>query len=115
MTNNQDWKIPTGLSAKGRKAAFAIRNFAKANGLSFTGGCKVFYSPAEWKARGEQYCTTSELIVVYEGADLGLATSMDRAYDFGSYDLQEKLIDVLAEIGLYTEEATGWYGGVYKS
>ena len=50
-----DWKIPAGLSAKARAAAKAIRKFAFDKGLDYSGG-PIFYSPKQWRERGESYC-----------------------------------------------------------
>jgi hypothetical protein len=110
---NQDWDIPTGLTANGRKAAFAIRNFAKAHGLVDSGGGKMFFTPKEWNARGQKYCGNSDLVVDYEGAAIQVATSLDAAFYSGSYALHNELYGVLNEIGVYMEEGTLWYSGVY--
>ena len=50
------WDVPTGLPQKGRVIAHAIRRIAKKNEWS-SGGQKVFWSPSEWKDKGERWCS----------------------------------------------------------
>jgi len=103
--------MPVGLSAKGKtayKTIMAVLN-DKCDGNVDTGGCKTFYSPAEWKARGEEYCTKAELIVVYDG---GVVPCFFNS-DYECYQCIELMDNELEKAGLYFEPATGWYGGVY--
>jgi hypothetical protein len=66
---SKDFEIPEGLSKLGRNAAETIvktarhRMGADASG----GGCRAFYTPEEWKERGESYGLTAKLIVVHDG------------------------------------------------
>ena len=95
-----------------RKIAQAIIKVAKeifgddASG----GGCRAFYTPKEWKERGEKYGQDSKLIVVYDGGDL---------YPLFSYmsecrEAQRKVDQALEELGYYHEPCTGWYSAVYE-
>jgi hypothetical protein len=106
---SDDWAVPTGLSAGARKAAFIIRRFAAANLLTHTGGCKIFYTPAEWEAKGGWW--GSELVVVHEGADIGRAFS----YDSECYSLIEDLVTVLNEsdTDLYSEQVNSCVNVLY--
>tara|TARA_Y100000034_G_scaffold59657_1_gene72535 strand:+ start:12854 stop:13213 length:360 start_codon:yes stop_codon:yes gene_type:complete len=114
--NVDDWKkeigntldIPTGLSRKGRKAAYAIRNFMKKHHF-LTGGCKTFYTPAEWDERGESYGGASELVFVYDGGDLYSIMSNEFGFDL-SNELQQNLND----IGVFAECCTSWYSAIYE-
>ncbi len=110
-TLGADWEIPADLSEAGRKAAEVLRDFAIKHDLTFTGGCKVFYSPTEWKARGEEYGTTSLLVIVYDGGSVRKAVSLDGF----AYDLHEEFRQVLAGLGLICEECTCWYAAVYRA
>jgi hypothetical protein len=101
---------PQGLSPKGEAAHAAIMTFLLKKELCSSGGCKVFYSPEEWAARGEEYGTRSELIVVYDGGDHRCAFNMDCE----CYKTIEALQEELHKIGCFFEEATCWYGSVYK-
>ncbi len=74
------------------------------------GGCKAFYSPAQWIERGEKYGTKSTLVVVHDGGDLAPYCN----YDYEKYDLIEKMDNSLKEIGYYLESCTCWYSAVYK-
>lgn len=111
MASN-DFDIPKGLSKVGRKAAYAIRNkvIAAFGKDASGGGCKAFYTPAEWAERGEEYGTRSELIVVYDGGCLRPFFE----HEGMNSSLIDSLVDVLAEIGVYSENCTGWYSAVYK-
>lgn len=107
-----DLARPENLSPEGNAAYDTILSFLKEIDLMYTGGCKVFYSPEEWKERGEQYGTKSHLVVVYDGGAHGQAFSLDHAAP--SYVHHEAMRDRLGEIGLYTEECTTWYCAVYS-
>ena len=100
---------PEGLSPRGNKAYEIICRFLEAHDLAFTGGCRLFYSPAEWRERGESYCGNSELVIVYDGAEAKYALSLDGL----RYDIHELLRSELGDVDLFTEEGTHWYSGVY--
>lgn len=73
------------------------------------GGCRAFYSPKEWKERGEKYGGTSFLIVCHDGGDLAPYFSLDcQRYD--EYNKMEKFLN---EIGFYQEQCTSWYSAIY--
>ena len=97
--------MPVGLSAKGKKAYKAIMNVITETGALDTGGCKTFYSPAEWKARKEEYCLGAELIVVYDGG----AVAPFFNYDYECYPLIDLMDKELGKVGLYSEQGTCWY------
>ncbi len=118
--------MPEGLSDAGRRAHEIIVAYLQAHELTNTGGCKAFYSPAEWAEREESYGLTSHLVVVYDGGDMRPAFSMDAAYDLDCavyretgkqrqpYALYEGMQEKLREAGLYFEECTRWYAAVYS-
>jgi len=63
METKETIKIPTGLNDLARKTAQTI---LETIGPEIdTGGCRLFYSPQEWKERGEEYGLKSLLIVVW--------------------------------------------------
>lgn len=127
---------PEGLSPAGVRAYDAIMTHLRSvrvNDLS-TGGCKAFYSPEEWIARGEEYGKNSMLIVVYDGGDLRPFFNMDSAYDLGAsyadfctaeghrvakdynpYATVENMQAALIRAGFFVEECTGWYAAVYEN
>lgn len=89
----------------------AVENDERGEKTLYTGGCTPFFSPKDWKARGERYGGDSKLVIVYDGGDL---------YEFfGSYATFPTLVDTmreaLAKLGVYHEAATGWYGAVYEA
>ena len=122
-----DLDMPAGLDDAGRRAYEIITAYLKQHDLADTGGCKAFYSPAEWKVREEQYGTESHLVVVYDGGDMRPVFSMDAAYDLDCaifqetrqprtpYALYEGMQEKLREAGLYFEECTRWYSAVYST
>jgi hypothetical protein len=129
---------PEGLSPAGERAyETIISHLKKQFGDSFdefsTGGCKAFYSPEEWRERGEMYGKKSELIVVYDGGELRPFFNMDSAYesslmyadflnenglslpgDYNMWSTCEIMQAALREAGVYAEECTGWYAAIYK-
>jgi hypothetical protein len=105
---------PNDLSTDGMVAMTIIKEFLRERRLN--GGIdRVFYSPAEWKNRGEDYGIGSMLIITYDGSDLRRAFNMDTCYDMGSYEIYESLQKRLGESGFFFEECTNWYAAVYKN
>ena len=100
---SKDWDIPEGLSTNGVLAAEAFRQQAVQQGLTNSGGCKVFYSPEEWRQRGERYGCESELVVVYDGSE---ARYLAEFNDGMAWALEQE--------GLFVECCTHWYAAVYK-
>lgn len=112
MTTDEqnDLERPAGLSDKGNAAYEAIVAFLTKNDLTYTGGCKAFYSPAEWKDRGEEYGLESLLIVCHDGGDLS-------ALCYGNGDhvpLQNAFVGALKAAGLYCQPCTCWYSAIYE-
>lgn len=101
---------PEGLSELGGKAYDSIIEFLKANELTDTGGCKVFYSPKQWREKGERYGIGSELIICYDGGDHARAF----AYAYEAYSTMEALSNHLQPLGVFCEQCTGWYSAIYK-
>lgn len=73
------------------------------------GGCKAFYSPKEWKIRGEKYGTESLLVVVHDGGDFASLCNLD----YAAVSAYEKMQSSLHEVGLYMQQCTSWYSAVY--
>lgn len=101
---------PEGLSELGRAAYRKIVEVLAASGALHSGGCRVFYSPQEWRERGESYGLRSELIVVYDGGDHRRFFNND---GFGLAMDCDRIVNALNGIGLYFEPCTGWYCAVY--
>lgn len=85
---------------------YADHIFGKASG----GGCKAFYTPEEWKERGEDYVTDAVLIVCHDGGDLAPLFN----WDYCAYELREKMDEVLKKLGFFPEQCTSWYSAIYK-
>jgi hypothetical protein len=75
------------------------------------GGCRTFYSPEEWRERGESYGRDSVLIVVHDGGDYAHAFN----FDYGNWELRDQINAALAEAGYYAESCTSWYTAIYPS
>lgn len=109
MTTTTEWTIPKGLSKKGRDAAKVILDFLKEKGLTDHGGGGKFYSPKEWKDRGESYGTNSVLVVTHDGGDHAGAFN----WDYEQYGLLDELRLRLNAEGMYQEQCTCWYSAIY--
>lgn len=107
---SDDLAIPAGLTRHGRRAATIILNLLKKQDSTYTGGCKAFYSPKQWRARGEDYGTEAELIVVHDGGDLAPYFN----YDYECYQMVEQMNAALLEAGLFAESCTSWYTAIYR-
>lgn len=75
----------------------------------YGGGCRAFYSVEEWTERREDYGCNSLLILCHDGGDLASFCN----YDYEQYESMEKLREHLDTLGVYVEQATGWYSCVY--
>lgn len=102
-------RIPAGLR-KGQKAADVILAVLRADDQRDTGGCRAFYSPAEWKRRGEAYGTKSLLVVVHDDGDLYKYFS----YMSDSPTRRERMERALDAAGFRVEPCTVWYSAVYE-
>ena len=126
IDKTSDLDMPQGLGDVGRRAHEIIVAYLREHGFTDNGGCKAFYSPAQWAEREEQYGTKSHLVVVYDGGAARPVFSMDAAYDLDCavyqetgkarkpYGLYEGMQAKLREAGLYFEECTRWYCAVYS-
>lgn len=76
----------------------------------YTGGCRTFYSPAEWRQRGEEYGLKSALIICHDGGDV--ATFFNPNY--GCYKRMEALQEALSHAGYWAEQCTNWYTAIYR-
>jgi len=100
---------PDGLTSAGEKAWAIIEAWRQKRGLTYSGGCRTYYSPAEWCARNERYGTSSLLVVVHDGGDL----SASGEHGMSILDRDHELSETLAAAGLYLECCTHWYHAVY--
>lgn len=106
-----DLARPDGLSTAGLVAYTAIVEVLRQRRLTYAGGCRAFYSPAYWSARGEKYGHGAVLVVVHDGADVGRAFAVEKE-DPRSV---QAMSDALEPWGLYAEPCTGWYTAIYES
>jgi hypothetical protein len=104
-----DFDRPDGLSPEGEKALDALLGFIQYRDLRSGGGCRAFYTPEEWKARGELYGTESVLIICHDGGDLAPMCNMD----YECYKLHDEMQRVMGQAGFFVQDCTGWYSAVY--
>ena len=109
-TLGPDWDIPQGLCRAGNKAAEALRQFCLKHDLTHTGG-RVFYTPAEWRARGESHGLHSLLIITYDGGACRSVLSLD-GYDYPKLEAFAKILD---GFDVYAEEMTHWYAAIHNA
>ena len=74
-----------------------------------TGGCRAFYTPAEWDERNEEHGLNSILILVHDGGDF--AQLCNHSYE--CYALMDSFNNELEKRGYYIESCTCWYSAVY--
>ena len=72
-----DWPIPVDLSDQGRVAAQAVLDFLTEKDITYHGGGGRFYSPQEWRERGEIYGTGSLLVITHDGGAHSAAFNPD--------------------------------------
>jgi hypothetical protein len=117
MSNNVEGiEIPKGLTREGRKAAHTIVKLLKERGMTNTGGCRTFYTPQEWRDRGERYGRDALLVVVYDGGEVGPFFDLGACYRTGAasdYEPYEAMRQRLTSVGVWSECATHWYSAVY--
>ena len=109
---NKDFIIPDDLCDTGKLLAKKILEVADdPNDCISGGGCRAFYSPKEWEARGELYGKNSLLIVVHDGGDLAPYFN----YDYECQNAVEKMDEALSQLGAHAEQCTSWYTAIYLS
>lgn len=105
------YEIPKGLSRRGRSAAVTICRVLRESSIGpviSSGGSRVFYTPAEWAAKGHDTEGT-ELIVVHDGGD-----HMPYFYNRdGSDTLVERMSEALRQRKVYAEPRNGWCTAIY--
>lgn len=107
----ENLKCPHNLSVAEIEAHKIIMKFLEEHDLTDTGGCRAFYSPEEWKERGELYGEGAELIVVHDGGDLHYVFN----YDYGCYEICNKMVELLISAGFHAEGMYNWCTAIYKS
>jgi len=107
----RELQIPDGLSTWGLFAAAAIYNFLLEEEALHAGGCKMFYSPQEWRDRKEDHGVNAELIVCHDGG----AHAPYFSLDCGRYSAHDRMDSFLRGLGLMMEQCTTWYSAIYKA
>ncbi len=103
-----DLRVPDGISERARRAIEAVMRAASPES---GGGCRAFYTPEEWAARGEEYGARSVLVVCHDGGDLAPFFN----WDYGDAESVERMRQELEKEGLYAEQCTSWYSAIYPT
>jgi hypothetical protein len=110
--DKDNWAVPTGLSRKARKLAFALAKLAKER--NWNAGQKVFWSPKQWRDKGESYGRDAELVILHEGGAHAPFFSLDHAYNTRFYNQYEEQVRFLSEYGFWLEGLYTWSSAVYE-
>jgi hypothetical protein len=105
--------LPDNISPEGHAAWKIVRAFLTAKDSNYCGGCKAFYTPAEWKTR-EPYVIITEnivLVVVHDGGDLANVFNLDH----GCHLLHDGMRSTLYEAGFVAEAVTARFTYIYKT
>lgn len=76
----------------------------------YTGGCRTFYSPAEWRQCGGGYGLKLALIICHDGGDV--ATFFNPNYE--CYKRMEAIQEALSHVGYRAEQCANWYTAIYR-
>lgn len=89
-----------------------VKKWAKENEVSLLD--TSFYSPKEWRDRGEEYCLNSTCIIASEG---DLCSIWNGYCDNEAYGwaLLDSFFNMLQENGLWYELGCHWYAGIYEN
>jgi hypothetical protein len=100
------------LSGEALKIACEIKSMIHEDkdGEPYGGGCTAFYSPEQWRERGEKYGLDSVLILCHDGGDLSVYCN---PYE-NNYINRDRLESVLQSLGYWYEPCTTWYSAVYR-
>lgn len=105
---DEGYKIQQGMTSEQRKVrAVVMRTMGS---KAYSGGCRAFYTPEEWKAKGERFGTESVLVLVHDGGTLASFCN----WDYCETDRVERLQRNLREAGYFIEQCTTWFSAVYK-
>ena len=110
--DKDNWAVPTGLSRKARKLAKAIAKLAKQR--DWNAGQKVFWSPKEWKEKGECYGLKSQLVILHEGGDHAPFFSLDHSY-YDGWERYEEQLKFLSQHGFWIEGLYTWSSAIYEN
>lgn len=109
-----DATIPDDLSPRGRRVAELLVKAVtrlKDGEPPYTGGCRAFYSPAEWSEREDGYDLRDvELVVVHDGGDF--APCFNLAYE--ADDWWRAAYGAVSAAGCWAEPITAVYTFVMR-
>lgn len=102
------WPLPEGRDET-RRAAKIVRDYLVRHEVIEHGGGGKFYTPAEWRDRGESYGLDALVIVTHDGGDHAGCFN----WDYEQYGLLEGLMEHLRGHGLWMEQCTSWYTAIF--
>ena len=92
------------MNTKQQKIINTVKQWAKDNDVDLTD--TGFYTPEQWRDRGETWCLNADLIMTYEG---GLYEVINVHYPA----LFDSFFNTIQSIGYWFECGTHWYCGFY--
>ncbi len=104
------YELPTTMTKRQREAADIVMRVAQhIEPRTLDNGCRDFYTPDEWRARGESYGLNGALIVVHDGGNLAPLFN----WDYGVGNSVSATGKALEAAGFYVEQCTSWYSAIY--
>ena len=104
------YELPTTMTDRQREAVDIVMRVAQElEPRTLDNGCRDFYTPAEWRARGEAYGHDGVLIVVHDGGNLAPLFN----HDYGCSSWVRAMRKSLEAVGFYVEACTPWYSAVF--
>jgi len=107
-----DFALPEGASPSAERAwAVIIGVLNRGDDLYSGGHSHVFYTPEQWKARGEEYGGGSCLIVTHDGG----AHMPYFAAEGGGHSMHSMMDLALRRAGFYAEQGTAWFSIIIEA
>lgn len=104
------YELPTTMTKRQREAADIVMRVAQDfEPRTLDNGSRDFYTPDEWRARGESYGLNGSLIVVHDGGNLAPLFN----HDYGYSSWVRVMRKSLEAEDFYVEACTPWYSAVF--
>lgn len=102
--------IPEALSSDMRCIIRGLRYWLLNRGDAFTGGCKAFWTPDEWRDNGYGVNSKVECVIVHDGGSLAKYFNMDYM-DYKAFDDMHRFLNLR---GYWAEAQTSCVTFIYK-
>jgi hypothetical protein len=102
-----DFAIPYNLCSQGRSAAQAILGMLTEDNECWSGGCRAFFSPQEWRNKGHELIDRTVLVVLHDGGIM--SEYFDPVYGGQRYERQ---LQYLRENSFFAEHISHFYAEI---